>query len=53
MKPMRNEQLECLWGMTTDTDQRPGRDATERWEELHAGLGRILAEWESIRGGGP
>lgn len=44
--PMFLDQLGYLSGMTGRADQRPGRDAYERFDELRSRLDDILAETE-------
>ena len=43
MKPMLIPQISYLYFMLNQADQRPGRDAYERYEELRA-------EWEALKG---
>lgn len=43
-QPMLVDQLEYLYGMTTTADQRPGRDAFDRYTELRRELDAALAE---------
>ncbi|HEX7118782.1 MAG TPA: hypothetical protein VF212_08345 [Longimicrobiales bacterium] len=50
MQPMLIDQLEYLYGMITDADQKLGRDAFIRYDELRAELDRILAELQAVEG---
>lgn len=43
------DQAEYLYRMTSAADQRPGRDAYERYGQLHKRLGEIESEWQSLR----
>lgn len=43
-QPMLLDQLEYLYGMTTQADQRPGQDAYLRYATLMKELGQIQAE---------
>ena len=40
-KPMLVPQISYLYSMLNDTDQKPGRDAYERYEELKAAFGKL------------
>jgi photosystem II stability/assembly factor-like uncharacterized protein len=43
-QPMVLDQLQYLYSMLTRADQRPGRDAYERYEELRAALDSIVRD---------
>lgn len=47
-QPMLIGQLEYLYGMTTQADQRPGQDAFERYDELRTELDGVLAELRGV-----
>lgn len=50
-QPMLIDQLQYLYGMTTNADQRPGRDASERYAELRAQFDGILKELDTLTAG--
>lgn len=45
---MLSEQLEYLYGMMTEADQRPGADALRRAETLEAELACIVARLDQL-----
>jgi len=47
--PMLIDQLEYLYFMTISADQRPGRDAYQRFYALRAELNEIEAQWKELR----
>jgi photosystem II stability/assembly factor-like uncharacterized protein len=49
-KPGLEEQINYLAGMTTDVDQKVGRDAIERYKVLRQQLDAIRVELDSIEG---
>ncbi|MFQ5568444.1 MAG: hypothetical protein ACE5G0_02140 [Rhodothermales bacterium] len=46
--PMLIAQLQYLSGMTSRADQRPGKDAYDRYAELRSQLDRVLGELDQI-----
>ena len=49
-QPMLVDQLVYLYGNLQRADQRPGRDAVERWKSLNEALRVLLSELEQILG---
>jgi hypothetical protein len=47
--PMLLDQLSYLYSMTNRADQRPGRDAYIRLDQLRAELADIVAAWERVQ----
>jgi len=47
-QPMLIDQISYLYSMLGRADQKPGRDAYQRYDELNASLSKILSELEQI-----
>ncbi|MBI4539774.1 MAG: hypothetical protein HY704_09745 [Gemmatimonadetes bacterium] len=50
-QPMLLDQLEYVYGMIDNADQKPGRDAHDRFAELRKQLEGIVAELRTVLGG--
>jgi hypothetical protein len=48
-QPMLIDQLASVWRMVNQADQRPGRDAVLRLDDLRAELGDIEKQAEALR----
>jgi photosystem II stability/assembly factor-like uncharacterized protein len=48
-QPMLTDQLASVWRMVNQADQRPGRDAVLRLDDLRAELGDIEKQAEALR----
>jgi hypothetical protein len=46
---MLTDQLASVWRMVNQADQRPGRDAVLRLDDLRAELGDIEKQAEALR----
>jgi len=49
MQPMLNDQIGYLSSMLGRADQKPGKDAYERYEELKLKLGELISKYASIK----
>jgi hypothetical protein len=47
--PMLIDQLDYMYSMTLRADQRPGRDAYERYEQLNSELNSIEQNWTTLK----
>ena len=52
-QPGLQAHISYLYGLTTQADQKVGRDAVERYAALRAALDRQLAAMEKVLGTGP
>jgi len=48
MTPMLIDQLNYLASMLNRADQRPGKDAYDRYEELEGKLYKLLADYNTL-----
>jgi hypothetical protein len=48
-QPMLIDQLSSVWRMANQADQRPGRDAFQRLEDLRGELAGLEKQAEALR----